>query len=323
MAEDGKLRAKRRSIAVFSISALDLFAAALGAFILIVLVLFPYYKLGGTDVSMEELEEQVRKRRFAAETTRTDMSVIRALQSEIRFLDKQYLTTQTEMSETEAKLDEVLKAITEIEIPDPQPQPEPEPIPDPEPKPDPPEPPRSINRGVPFYILGLATDKRDVVILVDMSGSMKAHRNKVTQALNEILSQMKPDNRFAIIGYRGGPTYDSYPSNGQLVRADSVTLSRAKSFVDNMPSRFGGGTPTQSALVRTLNLRPEALILMSDGAPDDGKPGAIIRNVTLRNRGRAEIHTVAIGDYTSDKKLTVFLQELANQNRGEFVGRSR
>jgi len=224
---------------------------------------------------MEELEEEVRKRRFAAETIRTDMSVIRALESEIRFLDKQYLTTETEMSETQAKLDEVLKAITEVEIPDPQPQPEPIPDPAPEPEPEPPEPPRSINRGVPFSILGLATDKREVVILVDMSGSMKAHRSKVTQALNEILAQMKPDNRFAIIGYRGGPTYDSYPSNGQLVRADAATLDRARN------------------------------------------------NVTLRNRGRAEIHTVAIGDYTSDKKLTVFLQELANQNRGEFVGRSR
>jgi hypothetical protein len=300
-----------------------LFAAALGAFILIVLVLFPYYKLGGTDVSMEELEDEMRKRRFAAETTRTDMSVIRALQSEIRFLDKEYLTTQKEMSETEAKLAEVLKAITEVEVPDPQPQPEPIPDPTPTPRPEPPEPPRSVNRGVPFSILGLATDKRDVAILVDMSGSMKAHRGKVTQALNEILSQMKPDNRFVIIGYRGGPSYDTYPSNGQLVRADSATISRARNFVDSMPSRFGGGTPTQGALVRTLNLRPEAVILMSDGAPDDGQPGAIIRNITLRNRGRAEIHTVAIGNYTSDKKLTVFLQELANQNRGEFVGRSR
>ena len=272
---------------------------------------------------MEALEEQVRKRRFAAESTRTDLSTIRALQSEIRLLDKQYLTAQTEMSETEAKLAEVLKAITEVEIPDPQPQPEPIPDPTPTPRPEPPEPPRSVNRGVPFSILGLATDKREVVILVDMSGSMKAHRSKVTQALNEIISQMKPDNRFAIIGYRGGPTYDSFPSNGQLVRADAVTLSRARGFVDRMPDNFGGGTPTQGALVRTLNLKPEAIILISDGAPDDGKPGAIIRNVTRRNRGRAEIHTVAIGDYTSDKQLTIFLQELANQNRGEFVGRSR
>lgn len=272
---------------------------------------------------MEELEDEMRKRRFAAKTTRTDMSVIRALQSEIRFLDKEYLTTQKEMSETEAKLAEVLKAITEVEIPDPQPQPEPIPDPTPIPRPEPPEPPRSINRGVPFSILGLATDKRDVAILVDMSGSMKAHRTKVTQALNEIISQMKPDNRFVIIGYRGGPSYDTYPSNGQLVRADAATLSRARAFVNRMPDRFGGGTPTQGALVRTMNLRPEAIILMSDGAPDDGSPGEIIRNITLRNRGRAEIHTVAIGNYTSDKKLTVFLQELANQNRGEFVGRSR
>ena len=55
------MKSARRNISVFSISALDLFAAALGAFILIVLVLFPYYKKGGTDQSMEELEELVKK----------------------------------------------------------------------------------------------------------------------------------------------------------------------------------------------------------------------------------------------------------------------
>jgi len=49
------MKSQRRNISVFSISALDLFAAALGAFILIVLVLFPYYRMGGTDVSFEEL----------------------------------------------------------------------------------------------------------------------------------------------------------------------------------------------------------------------------------------------------------------------------
>ena len=90
-----------------------------------------------------------------------------------------------------------------------------------------------------------------------------------------------------------------------------------------MSRRFGGGTPTQNAMVRALNLKPEAIILLSDGAPDDGTPGSIINNITRRNRGRTEIHTVAIGDYTQDKGLTLFLQELANQNRGDFVGRAR
>ena len=70
-------------------------------------------------------------------------------------------------------------------------------------------------------------------------------------------------------------------------------------------------------------IRDRSVILLSDGAPDDGSPGEIIANITNRNRGRAEIHTVAIGDYTKNKALTIFLQELANRNRGDFVGRAR
>jgi len=316
------MRARRRDISVFSISALDLFAAALAAFILIVLVLFPYYNKGGTDVSMEELEELVKKRRLAASTTQTDMSVIRALKAEIKLLDKQYRTSAENMSEIEKKLQEVLKHTTEIVIPDPQPMPDPEPTPDPVPDPIP-EPPRSVSRGVEFSILGLGTNKKDVAIVVDMSGSMQAHTGKVVTALEEILGQMQPDNRFAIIGYRGGPSYSMYPSNGRLTAANGGSLQAARDFVKRMPRKFGGGTPTQSAMLKTLNLRPEAIILISDGAPDDGSPRAIVTNVTRQNRGRAEIHTVAIGDYTKDKRLTLFLQEMARNNKGDFVGRAR
>jgi len=316
------MRTTRRNISVFSISALDLFAAALGAFILIVLVLFPYYKLGGTDQSMDELEELVKKRRLVASSTQTEMSQIRAIQAEIRLLDKQYRTTETEMSVTEAKIREVQKQTAEIEIPDPPPQPEPDPEPVPEPEPAA-EPPRSTNQGIEFSILGLATTKKEVVIVVDMSGSMRSHTGNVERALNEILDVMKPDNSFSIIGYRGGPTYDTFPRNGRVTRADANSLSQARSFVSGLSRRFGGGTPTQSAMIKALNLRPEAVILISDGAPDDGTPGEIIANVSNRNRGRAEIHTVAIGDYTQDKALTIFLQELANRNGGDFVGRAR
>lgn len=316
------MRSRRRNISVFSISALDLFAAALGAFILIVLVLFPYYKKGGTDQSFEELEELVKKRRLVASSTQSEVSQIRAIQAEIRLLNKQYRTAQDEMSEIQDRLREVQKQTAEIEIPDPPPlpRPDPEPIPEPEPVK---EPPRSTNQGVEFSILGLATNKKEVVIVVDMSGSMKAHSRNVERALNEILDVMKPDNRFAIIGYRGGPSYDVFPRGSRLTRADANSVNQARNFVSGLSRKFGGGTPTQAAMVRALNMRPEAVILISDGAPDDGRPGEIIANVSNRNRGRAEIHTVAIGNYTQDKALTIFLQELANRNRGDFVGRAR
>lgn len=312
------MRAQRRNISVFSISALDLFAAALGAFILIVLVLFPYYRLGGVDVSFEELEEQVRKRREVASSTQTDMSIIRALQSEIRLLNKQYKTTEENMSEIEAKILEVQKQTADVQIPDPPPTPKEDPVPQPVPV-----PPRSVGRGVEFSILGVATQKKNIAIVVDMSGSMKAHTSAVETALNEILEQLTPDNEFVILGYRGGPTFDSFPRSGRLQDASAQNLASAGQFVATFSRRFGGGTPTQTALLRAINLRPEAIILISDGAPDDGAPAAIINNITRRNRGAAEIHTVAIGDYTKDKNLTLFLQELANLNNGDFVGRAR
>jgi len=152
---------------------------------------------------------------------------------------------------------------------------------------------------------------------------MRTHSSNVTAALNEIVAQMKPDNRFVIIGYRGGPTYDTYPSNGRMASADPAMINGAQGFISRLPRKFGGGTPTQNAMIKALNLRPEAIILISDGQPDDGAPTTIVRNVTNRNRGRAEIHTVAIGKYTDDKNLTLFLQAMAEANRGDFVGRAR
>lgn len=312
------MRTRRRQVSVFSMSALDLFAAALGAFILIVLILFPYYRLGGTDTSMEELEEQVLKRREIASSTQTEVSKIRAIQAEIRLLNKQYRTAEENMSEIEARLQEVRKQTAEIEIPDPPPVPKPDPTPTPIPT-----PPRSIARGGEFSILGLSTVQKDIVIVVDMSGSMRSHTDKVTAAINEVLAQLQSDNRFLILGYRGGPTFETFPGNGRLGRADAGTVQQARTFVSNLPRRFGGGTPTQTALVRALNLQPEAIILMSDGAPDDGNAVSIVNNITRRNRGQVEIHTVAIGDYTEDKSLTLFLQAIARNNRGQFVGRAR
>lgn len=312
------MRSRRRDISVFSISALDLFAAALGAFILIVLVLFPYYRLGGTDVSFEELEDLVKKRREVASSAQTETSKIRSIRAEIRLLEKQYKSTEDNISIIEEKILEVLQQTADVEIPDPPPIPKP--IPEAEPTPI---PPRSIGQGVEFSILGLGTDKKKIVIVVDMSGSMRAHSSNVVSALEEIMGQMKPDNEFVIIGYRGGPTYDSYPGGGGLTSVNASSLSGAQSFIESMPRRFGGGTPTQSALIRALNLRPGAIILLSDGAPDDGRPGKIITNITRRNRYGAEIHTVAIGEYTQNKRLTLFLQELANRNKGDFVGRAR
>ena len=42
-----------------------------------------------------------------------------------------------------------------------------------------------------------------------------------------------------------------------------------------------------------------------------------------RVTGETEIHTVAIGDYTHNRNLVLFMQTLARLNNGDFVGVSR
>ena len=66
-----------------------------------------------------------------------------------------------------------------------------------------------------------------------------------------------------------------------------------------------------------------AVILMSDGEPNS-PPGFIIENISNQNQFRqTELHTVAIGDYTHNRNLVLFLQTLSRLNNGDFVGVSR
>ena len=62
---------------------------------------------------------------------------------------------------------------------------------------------------------------------------------------------------------------------------------------------------------------------MSDGAPNN-PPGYILEKISHLNSVRqTEIHTVAIGDYTHNRNLVMFLQALSRLNYGDFVGVSR
>lgn len=56
------LRRRRRHIEIFSISALDLFASALGAFILVTIILFPYYGEGRTAPERLALKDETIRR---------------------------------------------------------------------------------------------------------------------------------------------------------------------------------------------------------------------------------------------------------------------
>jgi hypothetical protein len=185
--------------------------------------------------------------------------------------------------------------------------------------------PEALVAGVEFSILGLATEAKSFVIVVDMSGSMLSYTGLMIQSVLEVLEPLDESNTFAIIGYQGNPSpvLWTYPDQAGLVQATPQNLASARDFTRSLARRFAGSTPTHYAILSAMQYPADAIILMSDGEPDNA-PGFILQDIAGLNRfEEKEIHTVAIGDYTQNRGLVMFLQTLAQQNGGDFVGVSR
>ena len=77
-----------RNTAVFSTSAIDLFASALGAFILLVMLLFPYYRHSGTNEAFSRTQDIMQKRRLASADVENMLADLRESQNEVEQLTR-------------------------------------------------------------------------------------------------------------------------------------------------------------------------------------------------------------------------------------------
>lgn len=309
------MRIPDRETAVFTTSAVDLFASALGAFILLVMLLFPYYQNAGTDEAFAQTEAIMEQRRLAAGRADEVLSAAEELQSELERLERANAGIREDITLKRERLSALGRDLADIPVPLPAPLP----VDLPESR------PAAIEYGVEFSILGLATEARSFVILIDMSGSMLNYADLMIRSVKDVLEPLDERNEFAIIGYQGNPQHVlwRFPSTSRLVRATPENLREATDFTESLSRRFYGSTPTYFALQAALEYPASAIILMSDGEPNS-PPGFIIEEISSLNQFRqTEIHTVAIGDYTHNRSLVLFLQTLARLNNGDFVGVSR
>lgn len=307
------MRRLNRETTVFSTSAIDLFASALGAFILLVMILFPYYRNAGSDDAYSRTQEIQEMRRQAAGEIAELLADQRVSTSELQDMDEANRGIEAQVSRLRRQVADLRTQLAE------------EPVPEPEPVEEITEEPQALVSGVEFSILGLATEAKTFVIVIDMSGSMLSFTDLMVNSVLEMLEPLDQSNEFAIIGYQGtpSPVLWTYPGHGGLARATPEALDDARAYVTSLARRFSGSTPTHYALLSALQYPAEAVILLSDGEPDNA-PGFIVQDITALNRYQErEIHTVAIGDYTQNRGLVMFLQMLAKQNGGDFVGVSR
>jgi hypothetical protein len=309
------VRIPDRDTAVFSTSAIDLFASALGAFILLVMLLFPYYRHAGPDDSFVRTQNIMEKRRLASGQLEDIKARQEELQSELDQLTESNQGREQQISRLRKALMDIKNQLAAI----PADMTEPVEIVTPEPE------PRALTHGVEFSILGLATEVKSFVIVVDMSGSMLQYEDLMVRSVLDILKPLDESNQFAIIGYHGNPqpVLWSFPNSNKLLTATKENLQLADAFTHSLVRKFVGSTPTHFALQAALEYPTSAIILMSDGEPNS-PPGFIIENITQLNQFRqTEIHTVAIGEYTHNRNLVLFMQTLARMNGGDFVGVSR
>ena len=257
----------------------------------------------------------MEKRRLASGQLEEMKALQEKLQSELDQLTKANQGRESQISRLRKELMDIKNQLAAI----PADITEPVEIVTPEPE------PKALTHGVEFSILGLATEVKSFVIVIDMSGSMLQYEELMVRSVLEILKPLDETNQFAIVGYHGNPqpVLWSFPNETKLLPATEENLKLAEAFTHSLVRNFVGSTPTHFALQAALEYPSSAVILMSDGEPNS-PPGFIIQNISELNQfRRTEIHAVAIGDYTHNRNLVLFMQTLARVNGGDFVGVSR
>jgi Mg-chelatase subunit ChlD len=133
--------------------------------------------------------------------------------------------------------------------------------------------------------------------------------------LKQALAELRPTDTFNIIAFTG--RHRAF-SPDALQPATPDNRRAATRWVDR--TRLGSGTNLSDALVAALEHTPVThVFVISDGEPNRGitDPDALRALVRERNRGRAQITTVALGLGEAFPGVAL-LKALAQENNGTF-----
>jgi len=309
------MKKSSRELNIFSMSTLDLFASAMGAFILITLVLFPYVlKIGDSEDQVAQVkaqfEEQVAEIKAQFEE--------RVAKAKAQLEEQQLPVPNT--GDSEERVAQV-KAQFEGQI---------------EAMEDQVEALQHVIDSIPV-LLGIKTQATKFVFVVDMSGSLNLtdpmyrgkypdgldHRQSMIVSVQTMLTGFKTAIELVMIGFHVPDGYNVrlhyWPTDRTYFRVKNIrNRDRVMSEIKKWMDLVYGGTPTLEALKAALALNPEEIILLTDGQPDDDWR-SVVNTITRLNTQKIPIHAIAVGDYVAHRDLIDFLVELTKRNGGSLV----
>ena len=311
------MRSRRRTFEVYSLSAIDLFASAMGAFIVISIILMPdYQKEVRSQGDLEYLEELAGKTEAILQETeegsRNLLEALLAAQTRQQQLQAEYETVSSELETLEAEQQARL---------DQAPPPPPSPVVTPD---------TDGSNQVTFRFLGLKTDKKRILFLVDMNRFLAGHEALVRRTVIRAMDSLQTGYRFGILGFQqqdAGPRFYRWPEDGGLANMNGRTRAEARAFLDGLQGRFQGSAPLLSAFEQAFQSPAEAIVLISDGLPNPAfnaglSSSRLVRSITVSNTRGKEIHAVTIGDYFKYRGTVEFMESLARANAGGFLALS-
>ena len=299
---------------MFSLSAIDLFASAMGAFIIITIVLMPDYqkevRLEGHLDYMESLAQQ-------AETLLNDTEAgIDSTRESLNNAQMKQLELQAEQEIMSSEL-ETIRARLQAREDEPPPPP-----------PSPVETEDELGSNlVTLRFLGLKTAKTRILLMIDMNKYLAEHQLLVARTVARALESLKTGYEFGILGFQqldSGPVYHRWPENGKLVAMSGQSRAQALRWARQLAGQFKGSSSLQSAFETAFEMPADALILISDGLPNPTynsglPPRALIQDIVMSNTQGKEIHAVMVGDYFRYKGTVEFMENLARANSGSFL----
>ncbi len=256
------MKAARRGVAdTLSVSALDLFASALGVFVVMFIILMPFYLkrpsveagLAGAEARLSDAVDA------AAEADQGGADAQRRLAAAERALGG----VAAETGENQAELEELEKAMKAAQAAlAARPKPE-----------------RQTIRAAPKGGGDLAIERLDLVIVMDTTGSMRDELKDIQRSLGSIariLNKLSPDLRMGFVAYKDVDAPPVLRTFG-LSSMTGGNLRSILGFVRTLDARGGGDVPepVDQALAAAIamNWRDDAsgrIIVIGD-APAHGR----------------------------------------------------
>lgn len=304
------MKKRSRELSIFSMSALDLFASALGAFILITVVLLPFFpNLNMSGQAQAELAQaQAQSEREKAELER-EKAKLRRERAKLERAKAQAAKTESPLAKrVEALQQELERAKAQGPLAKRM---------------------EALQREIDdtTVLLGIKTTARKFAFVIDMSGSIyqpgqQDYRQFITLSIQDMLAAFKAEIEVCLLGFHAPNQRTAlhyWPQNRGYFQVKRNAPNRVVGQVKNWMRLVDGGTPTREALLAAIALHPQEIILLSDGAPSEDWH-TVVRAVTAENRRNIPIHAVAVGNYVTDRKFIDFLVQLTKQNNGYLVG---